>query len=201
MRLLVTALAVAAAAARLDAQTVTAAPAPIPPRPYTFSVAGGTALVTGEDRDYYSPGFHLQGSVGVALPARYRLSLRADAMYERVPGRDRSTQRYPGGPDTLLIGDLSVLSGTVSAVYHVGGLQRAVRPYVLLGPGLFRLEQEGVLYDQPVSGAESRFGVSAGGGVAFPVGPLAAFAEARVHNVFADGGSARLYPIVVGVQF
>jgi hypothetical protein len=75
------------------------------------------------------------------------------------------------------------------------------RPYVLFGPGLFRVEQEGVLYDQPVSGAQSRFGISAGGGVAFPVGPLAAFAEARVHNVFADGGSARLYPIVVGVQF
>lgn len=198
MRLLfAAALLVAGASARLGAQTA----APLPPRPFNFALAGGTALVTGEDRDFYRPGYHIQGSVGVPLPARFRLSLRADAMYETIPGRNRSTQTYPGGPDTLLIGDMSVMSGTVSAIYHIGRSQTGVRPYVLAGPGIFRVESKGTLYGQPAEASDTRFGVSAGGGVAFPMGPVTGFAEARVHNVFAEGGSARLYPIVFGVQF
>ena len=201
MRTLLAALLLTAAATstRLEAQATAAAP--LPSRPFSFAVAGGTALVTGEDRDYYQPGYHFQGSVSVPLPARFGLSIRADAMFEKVPGRDKSTQTYPGGPDTLLIGDLSLLSGTVSAVYHIGRNQSAVRPYVLAGPGVFRVEQKGILYGQPVSGADTRFGISGGGGIAFPIGRLSAFAEARVHNVFAEGGSARVYPIVLGLLF
>ena len=169
------------------------------PRPFRLAVSGGATLLAGEDRDFFRDGFNLAGSVRVNVPAA-QIGLRFEAAYHGVGGRNKSDQTVPGGPDTLLLGDFSVLSATVAAAYDLVPPSPA-RPYLLVGGGLFRTEAHAVKYGQPVRGTATDFGVTAGVGVNFHLGTLSAFAEARVHNIFGDGGSARLYPVAVGVVF
>ncbi|HET7456242.1 MAG TPA: hypothetical protein VFJ74_01220, partial [Gemmatimonadaceae bacterium] len=78
-------------------------------RPFHVAVSGGASFVTGEDRDFYKVGFN--GQLSAIVPLRtLGFALRADVSFLGVPGRNRSTQTYPGGPDTLFIGDLSVMA-------------------------------------------------------------------------------------------
>ena len=128
------------------------------------------------------------------------LTLRLDAAYLGVPGRNKSTQTVPGAPDTLLIGDLSVFAGTLSAQIE-SSPSRAVRTYLTIGGGFYRLESKGVLYGQDVSASGTKAGVAGGVGVNFPVLGRRGFVEARVHNIFSDGTSARIYPLSVGILF
>jgi hypothetical protein len=169
-------------------------------RPFDLALSGGPTFLTGADRGFYKVGYHGQISALVPIHAA-GFTLRADAIYLDVPGRDRSTQTVAGAPDTLLIGDLNVFGGALSAVVYPGSPSASVRPYLNVGGGLYRVESEGILYGQKVSGTETKFGVLGGVGVTFPVGRTRAFAEARVHNIFADGGSARIYPVSLGLIF
>ena len=194
MRILTIALALSGAfgIAALSAQT--------PVRPFTLGIAAGPTFVTGEDRDFYRTGFHAQGSIGVPLPG-LSMALRADVMYHRVDGRDRSTQTFPGGPDTLLIGDLNLLGFTANALFYTGSPTSLVRPYVIAGVGPYRVENKAVLYGQHVSASATKLGVNGGIGISVNALVTRLFAEARVHNVFVEGGSARVYPLTVGFSF
>lgn len=187
---LVLALVASAAVPLAHAQT---------PRPFRLGLAGGATFLGGEDRDFFHDGFHVAGSVRINVPAA-QIGLRLEGAYSGIGGRNKSTQMTPGGPDTLLLGDFNVLSGTISASYDLAP-PSPTRPYLLVGGGIFRTEAEAVKYGQPVSGTATDFGLTAGLGLNFHLGGMAAFAEARVHNIFGDGGSARLYPLSVGVVF
>lgn len=169
-------------------------------RPFDLALSGGPTFLTGADRGFYKVGFHGQISALVPIHAA-GFTLRADAIYLDMPGRNRSTQTVPTGPDTLLIGDLNVFGGALSAVVYPGSPSASVRPYLNVGGGLYRVQSEGVLYGQKVSGTDTKPGVVGGVGVSFPVGRTRAFAEARVHNIFADGGAARIYPVSLGLIF
>jgi hypothetical protein len=179
-------------AATLSAQT--------PVRPFTLGIAGGSTFVTGEDRDFYNPGYHVQGSVGVPIPG-LSMALRVDAMYHHIGGRNRSTQTVAGAPDTLFIGDLSLLGFTANAQLYTGSPTSLVRPYVIAGVGPYRIENKGVLYGQSVTASATKMGVTGGIGVTVNALVTRLFVEARVHNVFAEGGSARVYPLTVGFFF
>lgn len=162
------------------------------PRPVQIGLGAGLTLLTGEDRDFWNDGFHAQGTVTVNLPT-LPIGLRAEVAYHRVGSKDRST----GSADTLVLGDLSVVAGIASVVYHFSPPASPVRPYVLVGAGLFRTEADAVLYGTSVSGSSTDFGMALGVGARF--GRL--FAEGRLLNIFGDGDSAQLYPLTVGVVF
>ena len=171
-----------------------------PVRPFSLGIAGGPTFVTGEDRDFYKIGWHVQGSVGVPIPG-WSMALRADAMYHRVPGRNRSTQTVAGAPDTLFIGDLSLLGFTANALLYTGSPTSLVRPYIIAGFGPYRIENKAVLYGQAVTATATKMGVAGGIGISLNALVTRLYAEARVHNVFAEGGSARVYPLTVGFLF
>jgi hypothetical protein len=171
-----------------------------PLRPFTIGISGGATFVTGEDRDFYNTGYNAQGSIGIPLPG-LSMALRIDAMYHKIPGQNRSTQTVAGAPDTLFIGDLSLLGFTANAQFYTGSPTSLVRPYVIAGAGPYRIENKGVLYGQNVSASATKMGVTGGIGVTVNALATRLFAEARVHNVFADGGSARVYPLTVGFFF
>lgn len=168
------------------------------PRPFRLGVSTGITFLSGEDRDFFRDGFNVQGLVTVNVP-KLQIAVRGELTYNSIGGRNRSTQTMPGGPDTLRLGDFSVLGGTVSAVYHVSPPGRPARFYILGGLGVFRTEAEATLYGQPVTGSETDLGLTGGFGLDFQLGGLRLFAETRLHNVFGDGGSGRLYPLIVGV--
>ena len=162
-------------------------------RPFQFGIGGGMTFVTGEDRDFYKDGFNVQGTVSVDVPS-LQIAARFDLMYHRLAGKEAAVG------DSLVLGDFSVLAGALSAVYAFSP-GASVRPFVSGGFGVYRSEAEAVLYGNPVSGSATDFGIVGGFGLQFTAGRVRPYVEARVHNIFGDGGSEQLYPITVGVFF
>jgi hypothetical protein len=127
-------------------------------------------------------GSHVQAALEFA-PGDRRIGLRLDGFVHnmtRIP--------YPG-----LLRRTNVIGGTTSAVVALGPLHRSLTPYLLAGAGTYRTE-----YGQLP--AEWHFGISAGGGVRLLTGPIAVFAEARMHQI-ADGSTPRLVPVSIGLRF
>lgn len=187
------------AAATMAVMTLTASLQAQAPRPFRLGLGGGVTLLSGEDRDFFRDGINLAGSVRIAVPA-LQIGVRLEAAYNGIGGRNKSTSQT-GGPDTLRLGDFNVLAAMLSASYDLSRTPGPTRPYLLAGFGVFRTEAEALKYGQPVSGTTTDFGVTAGLGATFRLGGLGAFAEARLHNIFGDGGSARLYPLTFGLIF
>jgi hypothetical protein len=173
--------------APLEAQTT---------RLFNFGVGGGVSFLTGEDRDFWNDGFNIQGSV-IANISTLPIAVRLDVTYQGLAGKDAST----GVADTLFIGDLSVLSGTLNAVYHFGSAERSTRPYLLGGLGIYRTELDAVLYGQDVSDSTTDFGITGAVGLSVSIASVSAFIEARAHNILSEGESAQIYPVTVGVVF
>lgn len=166
------------------------------PRPFRLSLGGGMTLLSGEDRTYFNNGYNVAGAVRIAVPAA-GIGLRFEVSYSGIGSKDVSN---PG--DTLVLGDFSVLAGTVAATYELSRVPGApTRPYVLFGGGMFRTEADATLYGQPANGSSTDFGITAGIGLNFRLGGLQAYAEARLHNIFGEGDSATLYPLTVGLVF
>lgn len=163
-------------------------------RPLRVGVGGGMTFVTGEDRDFFKDGFNFQGRLQYNLPA-LPLGIRLDVMYHKLPSKDQSSG------DTLVVGDLDFIAGALNAVYTLSAAQNTLRPYITGGLGLYRAEAKGVLYGQDVSGSSTDFGITGGVGLSLRFSSLEAFAEARIHNIFSEGESAQMYPLVLGLMF
>ena len=143
--------------------------------------AGFTPSLEGSvDRGYR--GSHAQAALEFA-PADRRMGLRLDGFVHNM-----TRIRYPG-----LLGRTNIIGGTASALVGLGPLHRSLTPYLLAGAGTYRTE-----YGQLP--ADWHFGISAGGGVRFQTGPIAVFAEARLHQI-ADGSTPRLVPLSFGIRF
>lgn len=172
------------------------------PRPFQFELGGGASFLTGDDRNWWSDGYNVQAGVVIPTPLP-QAAVLVTGFYHGFSGKNRSTQTYPGAPDTLFLGDFSVLAGTVGVRYRLTSPTSASRvlPYFTLGAGAYRIESKAVLYGNHVSGADTKFGGTLGLGLDFPLGATAAFLEARVHNVFTDAGSSKLYPLTFGFRF
>ena len=107
----------------------------------------------------------------------------------------------PGGevdaPDTR------VLSAVVNAVLSAGTLPGVVRPYVVAGIGVYRFDHGDVdptLVTRDYS-ARTDVGLNAGIAVRFPLGPLTALVESRLHHVGGDSSRRYLTPIGFGITF
>jgi hypothetical protein len=174
-------------------------------RPFSFELGGGASFLAGNDRTFYHDGYHVQAGISIPVSAVSRqLSLGANVFYNSFRGKGVSDQTVPGGPDTLRLGNFSVLAGTVSARWlfiDPTPVARGIAPYLTLGGGVYRIESEAELYGRHVSGSDTKPGATMGLGLAFPLAGTSAFVEARVHDVFTEGGSAKLYPLTFGIRF
>ena len=147
-----------------------------------LGLSGGlTAALEGSwERGYR--GSHAQAALEFA-PIDRRIGLRLDAFVHnmtRIP--------YPG-----LSRRTNILGATASALVGLGPLHRSLTPYLVAGAGTYRTE-----YGQLP--ADWHFGISGGGGVRVQTGPIAVFAEARMHKI-ADGSTPWLAPVSFGVRF
>ena len=143
--------------------------------------AGLTPSLEGSwDRGYR--GSHVQATLEFA-PGNRKIGLRVDGFIHNM-----TRIRYPG-----LLGRTNIVGGTASALVGLGPLHRSVVPYLLAGVGTYRTE-----YGQLP--AEWHFGISGGAGARFQTGPVALFAEARLHQI-ADGSTPGLVPVSFGIRF
>lgn len=175
--LLVTALAIAASAAPASAQV-------------ELSIAGGPSLPLGDFGDVVGTGFHGQASLRLSLPL-LPVSARVDGLFNQFP---------------MEIGDadMRVLAGSVNAVLSLPSV--GITPYLIGGVGLYNSRLSGGDGTEPAlpesdGDSTTDFGANIGAGVSVGLPGLSVFGEARLHNIFGDGGSTRFVPISVGLRF
>ncbi len=151
-----------------------------------FGISGGLTMPMGDLGDGFGSGLNIQGHVS-AKPGSSPFTLRADAGLWTLGGKTVNVGGISGSNDGLT---LFTVNG--NAVYAFEGAKDATFvPYVIGGGGIYSGNRN----------FGTKFGLNAGGGITFKLAGFDAFTEARFHNVFGDGGSARIIPISFGILF
>jgi opacity protein-like surface antigen len=153
----------------------------------TVGFSGGLNLTSGDLSNTNGTGFNIQAHAGYK-PSSLAFGLRGDLGIWTTPGKTvtpiagGASVSYPGITWTTL---------NANGVYNFEGAKDATFvPYVIGGVGIYN----------GTKGIGTKFGINAGGGVTFKLSGFDAFAEARFHNVFTDGFSARIIPISFGIN-
>jgi opacity protein-like surface antigen len=198
----------AALRAQLPSQDPTAAGTST--RPIRFGLGGGVVVPReGASARTIKSGMHGQGFVLVQLPAglpALRFNVDASRMRLVPSGAPAPTVPLPGAaaptPDETI---RSMLAGVASL--KVDLLRGPVRPYVMAGLGAFRLSDEAQSGVGDDVRSQIDFGVEGGAGLSIRLGPIDAFAETRLQNVYTkqqgliDQKAIRAFPITFGLTF
>lgn len=101
-------------------------------------------------------------------------------------------------------GDLDVryrlLNANLNGLVELPLANRAVRPYVMAGAGVYNYKLEGDDVPAGADESETDLGVNAGLGVTYSIGRVGVYAEGRFHNVFAAGDDLQYIPVMVGAK-
>lgn len=148
-----------------------------------FSIAGGPSFATGDFGDGLDMGYHAKVAAAFSLPM-LPIGLEADAMWTRFNVSDVDDAH------------VQLLNGSLNAVINLP--TPGITPYIIGGVGYYNNKVEMGDLD-----ADSNdFGVNVGAGVRMGlVGLGGVFAEARLHNIFAEGESVRFIPVSLGIRF
>jgi hypothetical protein len=159
---------------------------------YALGIGGGAAIPVGKLGDTQVAG--LNGIVALAVGvAELSIGLRFDGIYNNFSRKNVvSTQ---AGPTNTYGFRIAGLLGNV--IYAFPGT--SAKSYIIAGGGLYntRLDSAG-------SKSENHFGLNAGLGVTFGLGPIASFLESRYHFISrepAKGGVIHFVPITLGLMF
>ena len=151
-----------------------------------FGVSGGLTLPIGNLGNGYGSGFNIQAHAS-AKPGSFPFGVRADAGLWTNSGKTVSVGGISGSNPSFT---LFTVNGNV--IYNFEGAKDATFvPYVIGGAGIYTGNRS----------FGTKLGLNAGGGTTFKLAGFDAFTEARFHNIFGDGGSARLIPISFGIMF
>lgn len=154
----------------------------------TYGISGGLTLPIGNLGNTQGAGFNVQGHATLK-PSSTPFALRGDLGLWTTPGK---TVSPIGGGSSVSYGGVTWFTANANAVFNFEGAKDATFvPYAIGGVGLYNGSR----------GLGTKFGINGGGGVTFKLSGFDAFAEARFHNVFTNGSSARLIPLSFGVNF
>ncbi len=154
----------------------------------TFGISGGLTVPVSDLGNTQGSGFNIQGHAGLK-PESIPFGLRGDLGLWTTPGK---TVTSPGGGSNASYDGITWFTANVNGVFNFEGAKDATFvPYVIGGVGIYNGSE----------GIGTKFGVNGGGGVTFKLSGFDAFAEARFHNIFTDGFSARMIPISFGINF
>lgn len=171
----------------LLAACLLAAPHALAQKSYAVGIAGGAAIPTGKFNDAYSTGYAINAFIALGVPD-LPIGVRLDGIYNQFSGR---TVGPVVNPDLRLMGVLGNLLYTFPST--------TAKPYLITGGGFYNSK-----VDSPDARSRNDFGFSAGLGVTFGLGPIAAAIEARYHGISrdtADGGNIHFVPVTIGITF
>jgi hypothetical protein len=156
---------------------------------YALGIGGGAAIPVGKLNNTQTTGFN--GIVALALGvAELPIGVRFDGIYNNFSRKNITS------PPTNTYGfRIAGLLGNL--IYAFSGT--TAKGYIVAGGGLYNTK-----FDIAGTKAENHWGLNAGAGVTFAVGPVASFLESRYHFVSREptkGGVIHFVPITLGVMF
>jgi hypothetical protein len=156
---------------------------------YAVGIGGGAAIPVGKLSSTQTSGFN--GIAVVALGvADLPIGVRFDGIYNSFSRKDITSP--PTNTYAFRIAGL-----LANLIYAFPG--STAKSYVLAGGGWYNTK-----FDVAGTKAENHWGLNAGLGVTFAVGPVASFLESRYHFISrepAKGGVLHFVPITLGVMF
>jgi opacity protein-like surface antigen len=178
-------------------------------RPITIGIGGGASVpTTGSVKDALKTGVNWHGFVGFRPMAGMPM-LRLAADYQKFDFKKEALVAATGGAATTSTAVADAQTKILGGLANVGFdlLHGPVRPYLLAGVGAFNVKTDGSdASGQSFSRSKTQFGIDGGAGLAVNIGPIAAFVEGRVQNVYTDKGvidtkSITTVPVTFGIQF
>jgi hypothetical protein len=159
---------------------------------YALGIGGGPAIPVGTLSATQVTGFN--GMVGLALGvAELPVGVRFDGIYNNF-GHKNTASSTQSGSTTYGFRIAGVIG---NLIYAFPGT--SAKTYVIAGGGLYNTK-----LDLAGSKAENHFGLNAGLGVTFGLGPIASFVESRYHFISrepAKGGVIHFVPVTLGLMF
>ena len=159
---------------------------------YALGIGGGVAIPVGKLSETQNIGFN--GIVALALGvAELPIGVRFDGIYNNFSHTNIVTA--PPGPTNTH--DFRIAGILGNLIYAFPGT--SAKSYIVAGGGLYntRLDLAGTK-------SENHFGLNAGLGLTFGIGPIASFLESRYHFISrepAKGGVIHFVPITLGLMF
>ncbi|HEX5437783.1 MAG TPA: outer membrane beta-barrel protein [Gemmatimonadaceae bacterium] len=164
--------------------------------PISVGIAAGATIPLGDLGDAQSTGWNVEGLVNWTTSHR-PLSLRADVAYNSLSGKSVT---FPGGSFKTDNENLFDVTGDVAWHFYPNATNPSQWvPYILGGIGIYHFG--GQTSEIESTSGSTNFGLNIGGGVIYELSGFSAFVEARLHNVFLSGGSAKFFPISFGLRF
>ena len=186
------ALAILAAAPAVLAQRM---PGETTVRPVRLGFAGGVIIPrTGATTASLKNGMQGQGFLLFQLPGGLP-AIRANVDYAKMKV-DQPTTNQASETD-----ERTMIDGVAGIKFDL--IPGPVRPYIMAGVGAFNVKD---LYGT-TSVSDTNFGVDGGAGVSVKLGPIDAFVETRLQNVWTkQGGAAKSssfqsFPVSFGILF
>jgi hypothetical protein len=156
---------------------------------YAVGIGGGAAIPVGKLSNSQATGF--AGIAVVALGvADLPIGVRFDGIYNSF-----SRKEITSPPTNTYAFRVAGLLGNL--IYAFPG--STAKSYILAGGGWYNTK-----FDVAGTKAENHWGLNAGLGITFAVGPVASFLESRYHFISrepAKGGVLHFVPITLGVMF
>ena len=168
-----------------------------PRSPVQFGVMGGASFPVGDFSNDVNTGWNAGALLNFGM-VNWPFGIRVDGSWNQFPQKGTSNAH------------LRLIDATADAVFNFGTKSPA-QFYALGGVGVYNFKITGNYNNLDFSsGSTTKFGLNAGVGVKFKLGPLAPFVEARYHYVFSgdylantSGGTSKfqMIPISVGLTF
>jgi len=156
---------------------------------YALGIGGGAAIPVGKLSNTQTTGFN--GLVALALGvADLPIGVRFDGIYNSF-----SRKTIISAPTSTYGFRVAGLLGNL--IYAFPGT--TAKSYVVAGGGLYNTK-----FDISGIKAENHWGLNAGVGITFAVGPVASFLESRYHFISREptkGGVIHFVPITLGLMF
>lgn len=175
-------LSLLAAPIALEAQTT---------RTISLGVSGGLSLPMGNLSDGVDAGYNATGHI-YFKPSTMKLALRGDVSYDSWKSKSSSS---------VLSSSLSSLGFTGNGIFYVGESTAAMRPYLLVGGGMYRFKSSATVLGVSRSSTNTDPGIQGGAGISFNLSGFSTFLEAKYVNVFGDGENVSFVPISFGIRF
>ena len=160
-------------------------------RSISVGVSGGLSVPMGDLADAVDLGYNVTGHIYYTRSTT-KLGFRGDVGYDSWEGK---------GSSAALDANLSSLAFVANGTYNFGESTASMRPYLLVGAGMYRTKSSSEVAGVESSTTSSDAGIQGGLGLSFKLSGFDTFLEARYVNIFSEGNSTSFAPIVFGLRF
>lgn len=159
---------------------------------YALGIGGGAAIPVGKLTETQNTGFN--GIIALAIGvAELPIGVRIDGIYNNFSHKNIGT----APPSTTGTSDLRISGILGNLIYAFPGT--SAKTYIVAGGGLYNTK-----LDVAGSESENHFGLNAGLGITFGLGPITSFMESRYHFISREpskGGVIHYVPVTLGLMF